>query len=323
MSASGSEIDASVSVLICTYQRPGQLALLLADLAAQTRLPQEVVVVDNDASASARQTVERFAETAPFPLSYDVQPQKNISITRNRTVARATGVWLAFIDDDERAPPHWLESLLQTAVQYQAAGAQAPVIYRLPDDAPGWLSGADHYGAPREPTGTTVSANRAWINNTLIRASALADVEGPFDEVFGLTGGEDSDMLARLIGRGHKLVWCDEAPVVEPVAESRMRLKWLLLRAMRGGQDYATHWKRGLFGQPGPLGRVGFVFMSCVKLLAGLLGALLALPFGAHHSVSLLRRAAANVGKLSALFGFRYQEYASAPSKQAPRDTKG
>jgi succinoglycan biosynthesis protein ExoM len=74
----------TLSLCIATYRRPERLAAVLFDLTRQTRLPDEVVVVDNDASESARPVVEaRLAAGSPYPIRYAVQPQKNISLTRN------------------------------------------------------------------------------------------------------------------------------------------------------------------------------------------------------------------------------------------------
>ena len=81
----------SISLCIATYRRPDRLAALLDDLVAQHELPHDVVVVDNDASGSAREVVERRRTLgAPFPIRYDIQPEKNISLTRNRSVALAS-----------------------------------------------------------------------------------------------------------------------------------------------------------------------------------------------------------------------------------------
>ena len=44
----------TISVCIATYRRAERLAAVLDDLTRQTRVPDEVVVVDNDAAASAR-----------------------------------------------------------------------------------------------------------------------------------------------------------------------------------------------------------------------------------------------------------------------------
>ena len=109
-----------ISVCIATYRRADRLALLLQDLLAQTLLPVQVVVVDNDAGLSAQATVDQFnaqqhARAATFELVYGTQLERNISLTRNLTVAMATGEWLAFIDDDERAPLNWLQQLFDAA----------------------------------------------------------------------------------------------------------------------------------------------------------------------------------------------------------------
>ena len=96
--------DLRISVCIATYRRAPRLASLLDDLKRQTLLPDEVVIVDNDEAGSARPVVEQAMVDAPFTLRYETQPVKNISLTRNRTVALAHGEWLAFVDDDERVP---------------------------------------------------------------------------------------------------------------------------------------------------------------------------------------------------------------------------
>ena len=44
----------NVSVCIATYRRPERLAILLDDLRQQQRLPDQVVIVDNDQAGSAR-----------------------------------------------------------------------------------------------------------------------------------------------------------------------------------------------------------------------------------------------------------------------------
>src|SRR6187399_1938962 len=94
-----------ISVCIPTHLREAQLRLLLQDLTQQELLPHEVVVVDNNAAGSARAVVEAMrAAGCPFELSYCIQPERSIPLTRNMTVTRASGDWLAFVDDDERAP---------------------------------------------------------------------------------------------------------------------------------------------------------------------------------------------------------------------------
>src|SRR5438309_4254332 len=147
----------TVTVCIATYRRAERLTAVLEDLTRQTRLPDEVVIVDNDAAGSAQPVVEqRLRESAPFPVRYAVQPVKNISLTRNRTVELAGGEWLAFIDDDERAPPAWLGQLLEAAARNAADGVLGPVEPVVPPSAPAWIRRGHFYEFPRMASGMVI-----------------------------------------------------------------------------------------------------------------------------------------------------------------------
>jgi len=298
----------SVSICIATYRRPGRLAELLDDLTRQEYLPDEVIVVDNDAGGSARAAVEQCrAQCPPFALHYDIQPLKNIALTRNRTVELAQGDWLAFVDDDERAPPGWLAQLLDCAGRTRADGVLGPVVPLVPPQAPAWIRKGRFYDWARLPTGALVPPNRLRFGNLILRGALLRGATPPFDPAYGLTGGEDGDLLTRLAQRGALLRWCDEAIVTEPVEAARLSLGWLLRRALRGGQDFARH---SLAGRYGRSGRPALLARALLQALLALLLAVLLLPLGRHRAVRWLTRASANLGKLSVFCGWHYREYA-------------
>lgn len=305
------EIDqTTVTLCIATYRRPDRLAALLQDLTRQTRTPDEVVVVDNDAAGSARVVVEeRRRLGAPYPIRYAVQPQQNISMTRNATVELASGEWLAFIDDDERAPAHWLAQLMDAADRFGADGILGPVDPVVPSNAPDWIRRGRFYDFPRMPTGTQVPPNRLRFGNVLVRARWLRGGGQPFDPELGLTGGEDGDLLARLVQRGARIVWCDEAIVREPVESSRLSLRWLLRRALTGGQSFARHALAGRYGRMTILQRAEFFVRALMQAFAAAIMALLSWPVGRHHAARWLATAWANVGKLSAYWGSRTRQY--------------
>lgn len=301
-----------ISLCIATYRRTDRLAALLDDLTRQTLLPVEVVVIDNDAAGSARPVIgERVRRGVPFPIHYGVQPERNISLTRNHTVAAARrGDWLAFIDDDERAAPGWLQGLARAAIRYRADVVQAPVVPVVPDDAPDWIRAGRFYDWARLPSGSVVPLNKLRFGNVLIRGEPLRAEPGPFDVWFGLSSGEDSEMLARLVARGARVVWCNDSEVTEPVEPKRLTLDWLLQRALSGGQDFSRRTLSGMYGPIGPTGRIVLFGQSAVQFAIAVLLVPLMLPLGRHRAAAWLIKAAANFGKLSVLTGWRYQEYA-------------
>lgn len=299
-----------ISLCIATYRRPQRLRALLQDVLRQRWLPIEVIVVDNDAAGSARAVVEGLrASKPPLRVLYELQPEQNISLTRNRSVALASGDWLAFVDDDERAPEEWLHRLAHCAVRHRADAVLGPVVPLVPRGAPSWIRRGAFYDWARMRTGTVVPPNKLRFGNVLIRASLLQAQPGPFDPAYGRTGGEDGDLLARLVQGGARIVWCDEASVQEPVERSRLSLRWLLLRALRGGQDHARHRLNGRYGALGTGGRLLYALRAMLQAAAAATLVLLSWPRGRHHAVRWLLKAAANIGKLSVFFGWHYREY--------------
>jgi succinoglycan biosynthesis protein ExoM len=137
----------------------------------------------------------------------------------------------------------------------------------------------------------------------MVRADLRSDRPDPFDGAHGPTGGEDGELLDRLVQQGARIVWCDEAVLTEPVEAARLRLRWLLLRALRGGQDDARHRIRGRPGGGGalrPLGRLSFIGRAAVQAGAAALLVPLIWPAGRHRAVQWAVKAATQVGKLSA-----------------------
>lgn len=96
----------SVSVVICTRDRPDDIARCLASLRHQTRVPDEVVVVDN-ASRDQRTREAVLAAGA----TYLREDREGLDFARNTGVAAATGDLIIFTDDDVLLDPHWLERM--------------------------------------------------------------------------------------------------------------------------------------------------------------------------------------------------------------------
>jgi hypothetical protein len=107
----------TVSVVMATYNGADFLAEQLKSLAAQSRLPDELVVSDDGSSDATRDIVDRFADHAPFPVVVRQNLQR-LGYGENFLSAAglATGDYIAFCDQDDVWRPNKIAvSLAQLA----------------------------------------------------------------------------------------------------------------------------------------------------------------------------------------------------------------
>lgn len=108
----------SLFALIPTYRRPRELADSLARVVKQSRPPDEIVVVDNDASGEgARGAVERFPDE--WPVTY-VESPENLGFAGGVALGMETILpgaapddWIVVLDDDDPLPSDTLFSDLE------------------------------------------------------------------------------------------------------------------------------------------------------------------------------------------------------------------
>lgn len=99
----------TISVVIPTFNRAMILKEALESLVAQTRKPDEVVVVDNNSSDNTKEVVENFNHG--FNVIYVLEPRQGTSTARNTGIKKASGDIVVFIDDDCVADREWLHHL--------------------------------------------------------------------------------------------------------------------------------------------------------------------------------------------------------------------
>jgi len=227
-----------ISVCICSYRRPQQLRKLLIELLRQDtrgRFRYSIVVADNDREQSARTVVLDAAAEGPVAIRYCLEREQNIAMARNKAIGEATGDFIAFIDDDERPPRDWLATLLNACIEHDAAGVLAPVRPLFEQEPPGWLIRGKFCERPEHPTGHLLTWRETRTGNVLFRRSILDGVGEPFHRALG-NGGEDQEFFKRMMARGCRFVWCNEAAVVELVPPERWRRAYLVKRALQRGQ---------------------------------------------------------------------------------------
>jgi glycosyltransferase involved in cell wall biosynthesis len=228
---------AAICVCICTYKRPTRLKRSLQGLARQNAdgsFNYSVVVADNDGAQSAKQVVGEF--DSAIAIAYCVEPRQNIALARNKALEHATGDFVAFLDDDEFPATDWLVTLRKALIEHDAAGVLGPVRPFFDHEPPDWLVRGKFCERPEHQTGVTLHWRQTRTGNVMFRRDILEGLSSPFREEFG-DGGEDQDFFRRMMERGHRFVWCNEAVVYEVVPPERCKRRYLLKRALLRGQN--------------------------------------------------------------------------------------
>ncbi len=238
-----------ISICICTYKRPQLLARLLESLTNQTTddsFDFSVVIVDNDVEESARSAVVNAREESKFQIDYHVEPERSISLARNRSVDNARGQLIAFIDDDEFPDEAWLITHLKTLLETKADGVLGPVKPHFDNKCPKWLirSGLLDRKCLKTKEIITNSAHTR-TGNVLIWKHVFSGPDGHFDPKYGRTGGGDAIFFKRMMAKGKKFVWCNEACVYETVVPERLTRSYYLKRACTRGLGEA--WETTFF----------------------------------------------------------------------------
>ena len=95
--------QATLSVVICTRDRPHFIETCLQSLQSLIQPPEEIIVVDNAPSSDAtRQIVARMPG-----IKYVLEPRPGLDFARNAGLAHSTGEILAYTDDDVNVCPDW------------------------------------------------------------------------------------------------------------------------------------------------------------------------------------------------------------------------
>jgi len=285
-------------VCICTFKRTELLRRLLDHLESQRThglFTYSVVVADNDVAQSAKQVVAVFSSTTRrMPVTYCVEPQQNIALTRNRALEEAKGDLIAFIDDDEFPADEWLGNLFKALKTYGVDGVLGPVKPHFESDPPAWVTRGRFFERPSHTTGYRMPWYESRTGNTLFQRSILTNVDPPFRPQFA-TAGEDMDFFRRAIELGYSFVWCDEAVVYEAVPLLRCSRSYLLRRALLRGSNFPKH----------PTDRL----KSAAKSLVAVPCYTVALPifaiFGQHIFLKYLIKLLDHASRLLAYLGLR------------------
>jgi len=222
---------ASITVAICTRNRPDQLRRALGSVLAQVPAPADVLVVDNEPSDDRTEILLR----REFPgVRYVREDVPGLDFARNRALRSSASDVVAFLDDDAVAEPGWLAAVLGVFHDFPTAGvctgrilplevgtdaqrmfeangglfASSPVLRTLPDEQLRRWS-------RMIPNVARAIGMGSGCNLAVRRPLALE--LGGFDEALdlgeALPGGGDNEMVWRMLEADARVVYQPAAAV--------------------------------------------------------------------------------------------------------------
>lgn len=290
-----------VSVIIPTFRRPDSFLRAAQSVLAQRGVASfELVVVDNSPEASARAAFDMMAPDHRVPMRWVHEPRPGVAHARNAAIKAARGELVAWLDDDEEAPPHWLAALVAQRQQTGAQSVFGPVRARVAGE-PANAQFFETLYTRTGPTQSGASVHAYGIGNSL-QPRSMFDEESPFDIAANQRGGEDDALFAAWSEAGARYAWATDAWVIEHLGPDRTRLAHGLKRAFAYGQGPCeTAWSSRKFAtlvrhmSVGAAQAVGYGAASAI-VLAG----------STPRALSLLDRAVRGAGKV---FWFMEQRF--------------
>jgi len=90
------------SLIICTYNWPEALSLVLSSVVTQSVLPNEVIIADDGSSDSTAVILKKLANQIPVPVIHSWQEDLGCRIphSRNRAIAKSKYDYIIMIDGD-------------------------------------------------------------------------------------------------------------------------------------------------------------------------------------------------------------------------------
>jgi succinoglycan biosynthesis protein ExoM len=311
MGASSSIAGGATTVAFCisTYQRPAGLARLLGSIATLV-VPEgvsiRVVVVDNDADASAREVVEAAGAGVRWPLAYVVEARRGIPFARNRSLTEAGAVdFVSFVDDDEELDPQWLSRMLDALRRHDADAVICPVVAVFDEPAPAWVVAGGFFDRVRFATGERIPAWATDSGASLVRRGSFRGDHDRFDE--GFLTGSDRLFFTKLERDGGRIVWADDTWIREFHPPSRATARWLVRRAYRTGNVRSL--VTMVIDRPGPWRRVRRAGFGVSRIVSGIVLTIVGVVRGREHMVFGMRRVANGLGLIAGVAGVRFNEY--------------
>ena len=203
-----------VSIVLLCHNDRRYLKGCVDSLRRHTRVPHELIFVDNASHDGVREDLRAIRRGYPFPVKLVLNDENRFfSGGNNQGLRLARGRYVVLLNVDTLVTPGWLEGLIAAAdsdpriglvgpCTNQAAGLQVvwPPAYGSPRELPSW---ARRWSAGRR--GSRLDTPLLVFFCVLAPRRVLEEI-GTLDESYGPGGFEDYDLCLRARLAGYRSV---------------------------------------------------------------------------------------------------------------------
>jgi hypothetical protein len=206
----------TVTVIICAYTDERWDDLIAAVESVQQQQPTEIIVVIDHNQRLLERASARFSTAIVVPNTM----ARGLSGARNCGLLFATGMVVAFLDDDAMVAPEWLPRLRAAYDDNRVLGVGGPVEPAwagarprwFPDEFD-WVVGCTYRGLPEAPADV-----RALIGANMSMRREVFETVGAFHSGVGRVGarpvaGEETELCIRARQRWPERFWHYEPSV--------------------------------------------------------------------------------------------------------------
>jgi len=229
----------------------------LESLVKQTRMPNEVIVVDNSSTDNAKKVILSFRKK--LPIRYIVEKQIGIPYARNKGIKSSHGTLLLMLDDDCEADKFWVERMEKAQKKYKKAWVIQGKTNSVPDTKPYSLLAEfnrslsmRNYAKTIPPLSHFFSQNfkdeirllTCDTKNFSIKTSYFKEYKLSFDEHF--YRGSDTDFGRQIVQKNGLIMFCPSIQVSHWERSTLLHFLEQRWHIGRTGARIADKWKRSI-----------------------------------------------------------------------------
>lgn len=263
-----------VFICICASNRPKLLDETLYSL-KKLKKPQDILlnifIIDNNIRSNNKRVIRKYEKNQFYKIFYEYELKKGIVYARNKFLKSIKHIckvndYVGFIDDDCKVEKNWLITHLEYMKKNNIDISTGPQIasriskkkkiyYELTNKR---LIENYRY------------TNWAATNNVIVKYSVLRKLNLRFDKNLNNIGGSDQLFFSLINKYGHKIIWNNQAIVIENLSPKDINMTWFFKRNLRYGYSGVYIYKKvhgNLKGLILTLFKIAYLFIESVYLI--------------------------------------------------------